>query len=59
VIIGGVPAEVLYAGAAPGQIAGVAQINVKIPMQIAPGANEVRVTIGGSTSPAGVTVAVK
>ncbi len=49
----------LYAGAAPGQIAGVAQINVKIPMQIAPGANEVRVTIGGSTSPAGVTVAVK
>ena len=29
--IGGVPAEVLYAGAAPGLIAGVVQINVRVP----------------------------
>lgn len=38
VLIGGVPAEVLYAGIAPG-FAGVMQLNVRVPAGITPGAN--------------------
>lgn len=57
--IGGQEAEVLYAGAAPGYAA-VMQINARVPGQIQPGKSvPVVVTIAGSSSQPGVTLAVK
>jgi uncharacterized protein (TIGR03437 family) len=58
--IGGVSAEVQYAGAAPDLMAGVLQVNAKVPESITPGpAVGVQTRIGQSTSPAGVTLAVR
>ncbi len=59
VTIGGLPAEVLYAGAAPTLVAGVMQINARIPAGVSPGDATVDVAVGGIHSQAGVTVAVK
>ncbi len=51
VTIGGVNAQVLYAGAAPGEISGVVQINAIIPQSVIPSAAlPVMVTIGGVAS---------
>ncbi len=59
VTIGGVNAEVQYAGAVPGTIAGFTQINVKVP-EVTPGlALPVVVKIGDFASGSSVTVAVK
>jgi uncharacterized protein (TIGR03437 family) len=58
VTIGGKSAQVLYAGAAPGLVEGVVQINAVVPAGVAANA-AITVTIGGVTSPAGVTVAVR
>lgn len=58
VTIGGVQAQVLYAGAAPGLVAGVMQINVQVPQSLTRGNQPVLLTVGQSTGPA-VTVAVK
>jgi trimeric autotransporter adhesin len=54
------PAKVLYAGAAPGIVAGALQINVVVPSNasVAP-FDQVDVTIGGYQSPTTVSVAVK
>ncbi len=58
--IGGLPAQVIYAGVAPGLIVGALQVNVVIPQGVTPGsAVSVDITIGGVTSAAGVTVAVR
>ena len=58
--IGDLPAEVLYAGAAPGLVAGVVQVNLRIPSGLAPNlAAPVSVTIGSATTPAGVTVSIR
>jgi uncharacterized protein (TIGR03437 family) len=58
--IGGIAAEVLYAGAAPGLIAGVEQINVRVPAEVTPaGAVPVSLQIGSFTTSSGVTVAVQ
>jgi uncharacterized protein (TIGR03437 family) len=58
--IGGLPAAVTYAGAAPGIIEGVIQINAVVPNGITPNSTvPIDITIGGVTSPAGVTVAVR
>ncbi len=46
VTIGNVEAEVTYAGAAPGFVSGVLQINVRIPAGTAPGLAPVQVTVG-------------
>ena len=55
--IGGVNASVLYAGVAPGIVAGVLQINLAIPGGVPPGtAVSVDVTIGGVPTQPGVTV---
>jgi uncharacterized protein (TIGR03437 family) len=59
VTIGGQTAQVGYAGAAPGIVAGVIQINATIPSGVAAGsAVPVVLTVAGIPSPAGVTIAV-
>ena len=57
--IGGVTVTPLYAGAAPGIVQGVVQINAVVPAGIPAGNASVDVTVGGVTSPTGVTVAVR
>ena len=56
--IGGVPAEVTYAGGAPGYPAGLMQINAVIPSTIPPNvATQVVLTIGSATSQPNTTIA--
>jgi uncharacterized protein (TIGR03437 family) len=56
--IGDYPAQLLYAGPAPG-FAGLMQINARIPTGfLAPGIQPVVLSIGGATSQAGVTIAI-
>ena len=57
--IGGFPATVLYAGAAPGYMPGVLQINAQMSPNVPAGNVLVHVTIGGASSQDGVTLAVK
>ncbi len=59
VTIGGRTADVLYAGAAPGLVAGVFQINAKVPEDATPGNAETIVTYGSARSQAGLTVALR
>jgi uncharacterized protein (TIGR03437 family) len=60
VTIGGVNAAVKYAGAVPGAVAGLTQINVEVPAGLSPAlALPVIVKIGDFTSTGSVTVAVK
>jgi len=57
--IGGVEAEVVYAGAAPGLLAGITQINLRVPFTAPPGnAAPLAVCSGGVCTQAGVTVAI-
>ena len=59
VTIGGQNATVQFAGNAPGEVAGVLQINVQVPSGVQPGAAvPVVVTFGGAASQSGVTIAV-
>jgi uncharacterized protein (TIGR03437 family) len=59
VTIGGVNANVLYAGLAPG-FPGLYQVNVQVPSGVTPGsAVPVIITISGQSSPSNVTIAVK
>ena len=58
--IGGRPAVVEYAGSAPGLVAGVIQINARIPSDAPTGPNvPIEIQIGSNTSQLGVTVAVQ
>ena len=59
VFIGGREAQVLYAGGAPGNVAGLFQVNARIPADTAAGNAEVILQVGDARSRAGVTVAVK
>jgi uncharacterized protein (TIGR03437 family) len=59
VTIGGVEAEVLYAGAAPGLVTGLLQVNVVVPQSAPSGSAEVIVTVGNASSQTGLTVAVR
>jgi trimeric autotransporter adhesin len=60
VSIGGVNAAVKFAGAAPGAVAGLTQINVEVPAGLTPSlALPVIVKIGDFTSTGSVTVSVK
>lgn len=58
--IEGVPCQVNYAGAAPGFVSGLLQINVQIPAGISPGPSvPVQISIGANGSSANVTLAVQ
>jgi uncharacterized protein (TIGR03437 family) len=58
--VGGVPAIVTFAGAAPGLVDGVMQLNVQLsPNTPAGAAQPVVVTVGGVSSAANVTLAVR
>jgi uncharacterized protein (TIGR03437 family) len=57
--VGDAAAEVLYAGAAPGMVAGIFQINLRIPAAVSPGNLPLLLTIGNTRSQPGVTVAVQ
>ncbi len=59
VTIGGVPADVLYAGAAPTLVSGVIQVNVRIPPSLSSGDLLVVLNVGGVSSQSGLTVSVK
>jgi uncharacterized protein (TIGR03437 family) len=60
VTIGGIPAEVTYAGGAQGLVAGGMQINARVPAAVAPGnAVPLVVSVGDINSRSGVTIAVK
>lgn len=59
VTIGGVNAPVLYAGAAPTFVAGVMQINVRVPNGVAGGPQPVQLTVGTAQSTQTITVAIQ
>jgi len=54
------PAEVLYAGAAPGLPAGVIQVNARVPDDVRRGSNlPLAFTVGGASSPPPITVSIR
>jgi uncharacterized protein (TIGR03437 family) len=58
--MGGVEADVLYAGPAPGMVSGVIQINAKVPEGLASsGAVGVEIVVGNDRSPPGVTLSIE
>jgi uncharacterized protein (TIGR03437 family) len=59
VTINGLPALYVYAGEAPGLVAGMMQLNVQIPSTAPSGDLPILVSIGGNTSQNGVTVSVQ
>lgn len=60
VMVGGLPAQVLYAGGAPGIVAGGMQINVQLPAGVASGpAVPVTLQVGARASQNFVTVAIR
>jgi uncharacterized protein (TIGR03437 family) len=62
VSIGGVtvpPANIQYAGSAPGIVYGVMQVNVLIPTTVSSGAQPLVVTVGTASSQSAVTVAIQ
>jgi uncharacterized protein (TIGR03437 family) len=60
VTIGGVDAAVTYHGSAPGEVAGVLQVNAVVPAGVTPGpAVPVLISVGGKPSQTGITIAVR
>jgi len=57
--IDGKSAEVLYAGGAPGLVAGFMQVNVRVPDDIASGAVPIVLQVGSALSQPGVTVNIE
>jgi astacin len=57
--IAGRVCEILYGGAAPGLVAGLIQLNVRVPADIGPGLVPVTVEAGGISSPRTVGLAVR
>jgi uncharacterized protein (TIGR03437 family) len=46
--IGGTRADIVYIGSAPGQVAGIAQVNIRVPAQLTPGNYSATVGLIGS-----------
>lgn len=59
VAVNGRNADVLYAGAAPFEVAGLLQINIRLPLGLAAGNIPITFSVGGAASQPGLTVAVK
>jgi len=60
VLIGGMAANVVYAGAAPQLVSGVIQINARVPSAVSPSDHvTLEVMVGNVASQAGVTIAVQ
>ncbi|HSB15858.1 MAG TPA: serine hydrolase [Bryobacteraceae bacterium] len=57
--IGGQSAKVVYAGAAPGMVAGLMQVNLRIPLDVQPGNAVPVVLLVGSRSSAAFPIAVR
>jgi uncharacterized protein (TIGR03437 family) len=57
--IDGKPADVQYAGAAPDAVAGLFQVNVRIPLDAASGDVPIEIHVGSAHTQSGMTVAVK
>lgn len=58
--IGGIDAPVLYSGGAPGLVAGVIQINARVPQEVPPGPDTpIVIRFGQAESRAGTTVAIR
>jgi uncharacterized protein (TIGR03437 family) len=57
--VGGIQADVLYAGAAPGQVAGLMQVNARIPGNSNSGPVPVQVTVGTAQSQRSLSVAIR
>jgi uncharacterized protein (TIGR03437 family) len=57
--IGGQPADILYAGSAPGLPAGALQVNARIPEGTASGTAAIVLKVGDASSQTGVTVAIQ
>ncbi len=58
--IGDLPSKVAYAGAAPGLLSGVLQVNAVVPESVPSGPSvPILLTIGTATSQTGVTVAIR
>ncbi len=58
--IGGLPASILYAGAAPGIVEGVFQLNVRVPEFVTTwDSNLVTLQVGNVISPSAITLAVQ
>lgn len=59
VTIGGQAAQVLYSGSAPGQVAGVLQINAVVPGSLGSGTVSISISVGDQASQHGTTVAIQ
>ena len=60
VTVGGVNTPIEYAGAAPGQVAGLMQVNIRLPLTgLGSGNLPVKITVGNFTSQGNITIAVK
>jgi uncharacterized protein (TIGR03437 family) len=57
--VGGVSAQVQYAGAAPGLVAGVFQVNIQVPSGVQSGTVPITIQVGSVTSSTAVTVAIQ
>lgn len=57
--IGGVPAEILYAGSAPQAVLGLFQVNARVPQNIGTGNQSIEVQVGTAISQAGATLAIR
>ncbi|HSU69720.1 MAG TPA: hypothetical protein VLJ39_22740, partial [Tepidisphaeraceae bacterium] len=57
--INGKSADVLYSGTAPGQVAGLFEVNAKIPDDTSAGEVSLQVQVGNAFSQPGITVVVK
>jgi uncharacterized protein (TIGR03437 family) len=59
VLIDGRPAEVQYAGAAPGAVAGLFQVNARVPLDASSGSVPIEIQVGSVASQPGMTIAVR
>ena len=58
--MGKLPAQVLYAGTAPGLVNGVLQVNVLLPLDLLPDpAVPIQLIVGNVASPPDTTIAVR